>query len=302
MRLARFEVLRRDDLSLPTNPVGRNGMKRLAMKCRLRVPGPALVISLFALFVALAGIAASPVAGVTVATGTLDMNTSLTLVSQLGGCARVGIASDCAARTVDGQFPGLGRVTGSYGFQMDLGSASCPSSLGRVLAYPIRLEVAGKGAIDVAVSEATDCVPLESVRVQTQAFTVTGGTGIYAGALGSGTLERALANPRDDGSRHGFETWKGTLTVPGLEFDLIAPKFVGATSRKVVAPRHRKRVRVRYVVTATDAVDGPVPATCRPRSGTRFHIGRTTRVRCSATDKSANEATASFRITVRRHR
>jgi HYR domain len=276
-------------------------MKRLAMKRRLRASSPALiVVSLIALFVALAGIAAAPVAGVTAATGTLDMNTSLSLVSQLG-CAPVGIATDCAARTVDGPFPGLGSVTGSYGYQMDLGTASCSSGLGKALAYPIRLEVAGKGAIDLAVSEATACIPLESVRVQTQAFTVTGGTGIYAGASGSGTLERALAEPRDDGSRHGLETWKGTLTVPGLEFDLIAPTFAGATSRKVVAPRHRKRVRVRYVVTATDAVDGPVPATCRPRSGTRFHIGRT-QVRCSATDTSANAATASFRITVRRHR
>ena len=65
-------------------------MKRLAMKRRLRASSPALVISLIALFVALAGIAASPVAGVTVATGTLEMNTSLSLVSQLGGCAPVG--------------------------------------------------------------------------------------------------------------------------------------------------------------------------------------------------------------------
>ena len=89
-------------------------MERLAVKRRLRGSSPALiVVSLIALFVALAGIAASPVAGVTVATGTLDMNTSLTLVSQLGGCAPVGVASDCSARTVDGRFPGLGSVTGS---------------------------------------------------------------------------------------------------------------------------------------------------------------------------------------------
>src|SRR6476646_5857402 len=110
VRLARIEVLRRDDPLPPRQPVGRNTMKRLAVKRRLRDPSPALVISLLALFVALAGIAASPVAGVTVATGTLDMNTSLTLVSQLGGCTPVGIASDCAARTVDGRVPGLGGV------------------------------------------------------------------------------------------------------------------------------------------------------------------------------------------------
>ena len=151
------------------------------------------------------------------------------------------------------------------------------------------------------MSEATGCTAIESVRTQTQAFTVTGGTGIYVGASGSGTLEPALGQPRDDGSRNGLETLQGTLTVPGLEFDQIAPKLVGATSRKVVAPRRAKRVRVRFVVTATDGIDGPVPVACRPRSGTGFRIGRT-RVRCSATDTSANAATASFTITVRRHR
>jgi hypothetical protein len=272
------------------------------MKRRLRAPSPAWVSSLIALFVlGGAGTVASPVAGSTVATGTLDMNTSLSLVSQLRDCEPVGIATDCAARTVSGPFAGLGSVTGSYTFQMDLGTASCSGGLGKALAYPIRLEVAGKGAIDVAVSEATACTALESVRTQKQAFTVTGGTGIYTGASGSGTLEPHLGQPRDDGSRHGLETWQGTLTVPGLEFDVIAPKFVGATSRRVVAPRRAKKVRVRFVVTATDDVHGPVPVTCRPRSGARFRIGRT-RVRCSATDTSANAATASFRITVRRHR
>jgi len=255
------------------------------------------VVALAVGLASMAGISASPVAGS--ATGTFDMSASLLLVSQLGGCQLAGTATDCAARTVGGPFPGLGQVTASYTFQMNLGSA-CSGGLGRALDYPIRLEVAGKGAIDVAVSEGP-CIPIESVRTQTQAFTVTGGTGIYAGASGSGTLERVLGNPRDDGSRHGLETWKGTLTAPGLEFDLIAPRLVGATSRKVVARHRAKRVRVRFVVTATDDVDGQVPVTCRPRSGTRFAIGRT-RVRCSATDTSANTAKRSFKITVRRRR
>lgn len=245
--------------------------------------------------------AASTVAGLTAATGALDMNASLSLVSQLGGCAPVGAATDCAARTDSGPFPGLGSVTASYGFQMDLSSGSCPGGGGKALAYPIRLEVAGKGAIDVAVSEATACLDIESVRTQTQAFTVTGGTGIYAGASGSGTLTRRLGAPRDDLTRHGLDTWQGRLTVPGLEFDLVPPKLVGATSRTLVAPRRVKKIRVRFVVTALDDVDGSVPVTCRPRAGTRFRIGRT-RVHCSATDTSANAATASFTITVRRHR
>jgi HYR domain len=193
-------------------------------------------------------------------------------------------------------------VTGSFDFEMDLGSGACGSGLGKALSYPIRLEVAGKGAIDVVTTE-TECVDLLSVTTQTQAFTVTGGTGIYAGASGSGTLQ-----PKIDGGygplshiASGTETWKGTLTVPGLTFDVVKPTLVGAKSRTVVAPRHAKRVRVKFVVKATDAVDGRVPVKCRPRSGSRFHIGRT-RVRCSATDNSANTATASFKIRVRRHR
>jgi hypothetical protein len=246
-----------------------------------------------------AGVAASPVDGETLATGTLEMNTPLTLVSQLGNCGSNTVANNCDARTDDGLFPGLGSVTASYTFPMDWGQTPCSLDFGKALAYPVRLDVAGKGAIDVAVSAATDCVLIESVGTQTQAFTVTDGTGIYAGASGGGTFARALGGVAQDGARHGYETWQGTLTVAGLTFDLVAPKIVGATARTIVVPRRAKTVRVRYAVTATDDVDGPVAVTCRPRSGHRFHVGRTT-VRCSATDTSANVATASFKINVRR--
>jgi hypothetical protein len=247
----------------------------------------------------LAAIGASPVAGVTVANA-LDMNASLPLVSQLGGCEPVGAATDCGSRTVDGPFPGLGRVTASYSFLLTIGPPACPGNLGKALSYGIQLQVAGKGAIDVAVSEAADCLDTEAVRTQTQAFTVTGGTGIYAGVSGSGTLERVLGNPLADG-RHGRETWKGTLTSPSLEFDLVAPKLVGAASRTVIAARGAKAVRVRFTVSAADDVDGQVPVTCLPSSGSRFPIGRT-RVKCSATDTSANSATASFNVNVRSRR
>ena len=42
-----------------------------------------------------------------------------------------------------------------------------------------------------------------------------------------------------------------------------------------------------------------MPAVCRPKSGSRFKIGKTT-VRCEATDSSANVAKASFTVTVKR--
>ena len=276
-------------------------MRILFRRGGLRPGLPWVLVAVAAGLASLAGIAASPVAGSTVATGTLEMKASLDVASQLSNCMLVGVATDCASRDVAGSIRGLGRVTGSYDYEMDLGSGACESGLGKALSYPIRLEVAGKGAIDVVTTEAA-CADFVSVRTQTQtqAFTVTGGTGIYAGASGSGTLQRSLVASMGDIGQ-GIETWKGTLTVPGLKFDVVRPTFVGAKSRTVVAPRHAKRVRVKFVVAATDAVDGRVPVTCLPRSATRFSIGRN-RVHCSATDTSANAATASFTITVRQHR
>jgi len=76
---------------------------------------------------------------------------------------------------------------------------------------------------------------------------------------------------------------------------------MGAASKAVRVPKRLKRVRVAYTVTAHDDVDGAVDVTFRPRSCSWFTVGRT-RVRCSATDTSANESTAAFAVTVKRTR
>jgi hypothetical protein len=52
-----------------------------------------------------------------------------------------------------------------------------------------------------------------------------------------------------------------------------------------------------YAVTATDDVDGILPATCVPASGGTFAFGPTT-VTCSATDSAGNTASASFIVSV----
>lgn len=49
--------------------------------------------------------------------------------------------------------------------------------------------------------------------------------------------------------------------------------------------------------TATDLVDGDVPATCDKASGSVFPLGTTT-VTCTAKDKSGNSGSASFTVTV----
>ena len=132
-----------------------------------------------------------------------------------------------------------------------------------------------------------------------RAFTIAGGSGIYAGASGGGTVtHQAVSTP--SGSA-GTDTWTGTLNVPGREFDVTPPTLSGAVNKTVRARRGSKRVRVTYRVTASDAVDGSVPVSCQPRSGSRFKIGRTF-VTCSATDTSANATEGRFRVTVKRRR
>ena len=54
---------------------------------------------------------------------------------------------------------------------------------------------------------------------------------------------------------------------------------------------------VTFITTAEDAINGVVPVTCTPPSGSVFEIGITF-VRCSASDASGNTASSSFTVTV----
>ena len=234
------------------------------------------------------------------ATGTLNMRAVLGLRSMLVLCPPGVVGATCAERTARGVVPGLGSVAVNYTFLTDIGPPSCTPITGKARGYPVRLVVEAKGEIHVALAEGAQCVEEHEIATQAQAYTVTGGTGVYAGASGSGTVERTLGAVGGI-ARAGSETWTGTLTVPGLEFDTTPPTISGAVAKRLRAPRRAKRVRVRYTVTARDNLDGAVAVSCRPASGSRFRIGRTV-VTCSATDTSGNTGTAKFTVTVKRRR
>ncbi len=253
-------------------------------------------LALAALATALAAAAtvqvASGVAKTGAAMGSLTLEAVLAMKSTVGPCPP-GSPPDadlCAARTGSGAVRGLGEVSETYTFFVQEGDCD------RIFETTVRLEVAGKGELQLAVDEYRgECI--ESSLILSRAFTITGGSGIYAGASGGGTVNhQAVATP--SGSS-GSDTWTGTLNVPGLEFDVTPPTLSGAVNKKVRARRGSKRVRVTYRVTASDVVDGSVPVSCRPRSGSRFKIGRTF-VNCSATDTSANAVAGRFRVTVKR--
>jgi HYR domain-containing protein len=197
---------------------------------------------------------------------------------------------------------GLGFVSEYYIYAVETDPG--PSCDGfNVLGYTATLSVRGKGDIFVSLGPVDGCLqgpPSDTVLSPTQPFTITGGSGRFAGASGSGVLSRANAHRLDNGHGAATDIWQATLNVPGMEFDLTPPTISGAVDKVVRAPRKAKRVHVKYKVSAFDDVDGKVPVACKPRSGSRFKVGRRTVVHCSATDTSANTQTAEFAITVRR--
>ena len=209
--------------------------------------------------------------------------------------AGVSAPADCVRFTGEGTMRGLGAVTTTYTKILPGVDPACVV----VQHNSAVITVAGKGTLDVSRA-GTICTPPAPLTIGPYTYTVTGGTGIYAGATGTLTF-RQSAGALDGACQCGSaqDTWAGTVVVPGREFDLTPPAISGAVAKIVKAPKKAKSMRVRYTAKATDAVDGAVATTCTPRSGSAFKVGRT-KVICSATDSSGNTAKAQFTITVKR--
>ena len=236
------------------------------------------------------------------ASGTLDVNSVVSTGYRISPTVcppgTPATTEECVLFSGGAAIPGLGRGTVSYVKSFD--QTICP---GQVVGQRTSVfDITGKGRITVAM-EFLCANPAPNFTVTRG--TVVEGTGVFAGASGSLQIASMVNGPSCGGGGcqgSGNDTWTGSLVVPGREFDLAAPVFPPLASKRVKAPRKAKTVRVRYAPKAQDAVDGTRPATCKPSSGSRFKVGRTTRVTCSAEDTSANVATASFTVTVKKAR
>ena len=81
--------------------------------------------------------------------------------------------------------------------------------------------------------------------------------------------------------------------------DTMAPRLSGTPSDIDVSTSDPAGQRVTFASpTANDLVDVAPSVACSPESGALFPVG-TTPVTCTATDASGNQASASFRVTVR---
>jgi hypothetical protein len=205
---------------------------------------------------------------------------------------------ECFTRTATGLVAGLGAVEVTFPYFVDDAAAGCDVNEVKVLPTTARLRVSGKGEIEARLPGA-GCHARSGGPFRTeQPFTITGGLGAYAGATGSGMLSDVSSGPP---ALKGKDTWAGTLVVPGASFDVTPPTLSGAANSVVKAPKRMKRMRVSFNVTAQDDVDGSVPVTCAPPSGSQFRVGKTS-VSCTATDNSGNTATTQFTITVKARR
>ncbi len=82
-----------------------------------------------------------------------------------------------------------------------------------------------------------------------------------------------------------------TITVE----DVDAPE-VTVDDRTVEAPG-KSGAEIDFPATAIDAVDGELPVSCEPESGSRFKVG-TTKVTCEATDSAGNTGKDTAEFTV----
>jgi hypothetical protein len=105
-------------------------------------------------------------------------------------------------------------------------------------------------------------------------------------ALGSTKVTCSVADKAGNTGSASFNVTVVDKTPPTLK--IPADMTVQATSPGAV---------VTFSASASDLVDGSVPVTCTPASGSTFPVGTTT-VACSATDKAGNPASASFKVTV----
>ena len=190
-------------------------------------------------------------------------------------------ATECIGITGDAIVPGLGHVVEQYTAFVDLANPNCRHTT----FSGAGLAVANRGGFNAKLVDRTACDP-SNAGMGPANFEVTGGSGPYVGATGSGT-EDFLTR----------DMWAGKVTVYGYDFDLMPPTIQGAFSRTVRVPNRAKGARVRFAVTAHDNVDSSVPAKCTRRSGSFFRIGRS-RITCTATDTSANTATKTFTVNV----
>ena len=131
--------------------------------------------------------------------------------------------------------------------------------------------------------------PVQVVRIADQNGNVTANSP----ALPEGTYSISAV------AAFGSELASSPSATHTFVIDATPPVISGVPADIAVEATGPNGATVTYTQpTANDNVDGTVPVSCSPPSGSTFALG-TTLVSCSATDQSGNTSRASFNVTVR---
>lgn len=151
------------------------------------------------------------------------------------------------------------------------------------LTVPADLTVSPKSAGGAPVTFAATATDNVDAAVTVSCLPASGSTF----PIGATTVKCTAA---DRAANVASKSFKVTVSTP------TAPAITVPADRSLGADGPTGDV-VTYTVTATDALDGTIPATCTPASGATFPIGVTT-VTCTATNSAGRTATKSFGVTV----
>jgi uncharacterized repeat protein (TIGR01451 family) len=113
--------------------------------------------------------------------------------------------------------------------------------------------------------------------------------------IGTTTVSCTATDAHGNSASKSFPVTVSLLTGPVT--DLVAPVLSLPADPVTATATDANGVVVNYVASATDAVDGSVPVSCAPASGSLFPVGDTL-VNCSASDLSGNVASGSFTVRV----
>lgn len=144
----------------------------------------------------------------------------------------------------------------------------------------------------VTFTAAATGYPLPTLKWQKNGDDIPGATG--------GTFTIATTTMGDAGSYTAVATnsqGSATSNAAVLVVQDVTPPVLTLPASQTVEATSPAGATATFAATAVDNVDGPVPVTFSPASGSTFPLGPTT-VTVTATDAAGNAATGTFTITV----
>jgi subtilisin-like proprotein convertase family protein len=151
------------------------------------------------------------------------------------------------------------------------------------LTAPANLTVAGTNSAGAVVTYSASAIDLVAGALTPTCNPASGSTF----PLGTATVTCTATDRADNTSTASF-----TVTVVDAEAPVLS-----VPGNLTVEATSAAGAVVTFSATATDDVDGPVPATCDLASSSTVPLGATT-VTCTATDSTDNTSAVSFTVTV----